>query len=69
LFHADQEKALTYLTNFLNTDDPLSEMGDIFQLTVLELVRKCCIAEPAKKLKLINIIFTLSESKSSSGTM
>ena len=47
-------------------DDPVSEMGDIFQLVVLEMLRKLCKVEPSQKPRLMNAIFMLSSSKSSS---
>ncbi len=38
LFHLSQEKALNYLKNLMAAnDDPVQEMGDIFQLVVLEV--------------------------------
>lgn len=67
LFHLSQEKALNYLKNIMTaTDDPVSEMGDIFQLIVLEMLRKLCKIEPNQKSRLMNAIFMLSKSKSSS---
>lgn len=41
-------------------------MGDIFQLMVLEMLRKLCKIEPAQKQRLMNAIFLLSNSKSPS---
>lgn len=41
-------------------------MGDIFQLAILEMLRKMCKVDPALKPKLMNAIFMLSNSKSSS---
>jgi coatomer subunit beta len=50
LFHLSQEKALAYLKNVMSaTDDPVQEMGDIFQLIVLEMLRKLCKIEPGQK--------------------
>jgi coatomer subunit beta len=67
LFHLSQEKALTYLKNLMTAnDDPVQEMGDIFQLVVLEMLRKLCKIEPSQKPRLMNAIFMLSNSKSSS---
>jgi coatomer subunit beta len=67
LFHLSQEKALGYLKNLMTgTDDPVQEMGDIFQLIVLEMLRKLCKIEPGQKQRLMNAIFLLSNSKSSS---
>lgn len=68
LFHLDQEKALEYLKGLMaqSEDDPIYEMGDIFQLSILEMLRKLCKVEPAQKQRLMNAIFMLSNSKSSS---
>jgi coatomer subunit beta len=68
LFHLAQEKALSYLKTVMTASDsdPLAEMGDIFQLIVLEMLRKLCKIEPAQKQRLMNAIFLLSNSKSSS---
>jgi coatomer subunit beta len=68
LFHIGQEKALSYLKGIMTgTDDPVQEMGgDIFQLIVLEMLRKLCKIEPSQKQRLMNAIFLLSNSKSSS---
>jgi coatomer subunit beta len=66
LFHLHQEKALDYLKTVMSQEDPVSEMGDIFQLVVLEMLRKLCKIEPSQKSRLMNAIFMLSNSKSSS---
>ena len=47
-------------------DDPIYDMGDIFQLAILEMLRKLCKVEPSQKSRLMNAIFMLSNSKSSS---
>jgi coatomer subunit beta len=48
LFHLSQEKALGYLKTVMSgSEDPVQEMGDIFQLIVLEMLRKLCKIEPA----------------------
>lgn len=47
-------------------DDPVGEMGDIFQLVVLEMLRKLCRSDPSQKQRLMNAIFMMSNSKSSS---
>ena len=67
LFHLSQEKALAYLKGVMTaSEDPVQEMGDIFQLIVLEMLRKLCKIEPSQKQRLMNAIFMLSNSKSSS---
>jgi coatomer subunit beta len=48
LFHLDQNKALNYLKTIManSEDDPIYEMGDIFQLSILEMLRRLCKVEP-----------------------
>ena len=68
LFNMDQTKALNYLKGIMaaSEDDPIYDMGDIFQLAILEMLRKLCKVEPSQKSRLMNAIFMLSNSKSSS---
>ena len=47
-------------------DDPIYDMGDIIQLSILEMLRKLCKVEPSQKSRLMNAIFMLSNSKSPS---
>ena len=64
----DQGKALNYLKTIMaNSDeDPIYEMGDIFQLAILDMLRKLCKVEPSQKQRLMSAIFMLSNSKSAS---
>lgn len=58
LYHIDQAKALHYLWSlFNNTEDPVADLGDVFQLAVLEVLWKMCKADPTQKVKLMNAIF------------
>lgn len=68
LFNVDQGKALNYLKTIMaaSDDDPIYDMGDIFQLSILEMLRKLCKVEPSQKSRLMNAIFMLSNSKSPS---
>ena len=67
LFHLDQAKSLAFLKTLMQQDDePIYEMGDIFQLSILEMLRKLCKVEPTQKPRLMNAIMTLSSSKSAS---
>lgn len=66
LFNLSQEKAINYLSSVIQADDPISEMGDIFQLMVIEMLRKLIKAEPHHKAQFLPIIFMMSKSKSSS---
>eukprot|EP00742_Colponemidia_sp_Colp-10_P002386 GILJ01002543.1.p1 GENE.GILJ01002543.1~~GILJ01002543.1.p1 ORF type:complete len:968 (-),score=162.96 GILJ01002543.1:186-3032(-) len=61
LFHCDQERAINYL---VNVSDQVSTLGDIFQLVVLELIRKVCRADPSQKGRFMKIIFSLTSSPS-----
>ena len=68
LFCIDQARALRFLWTLVSNrsiDDPLAEMGgDIFQLSIIELIRKLCRADPSQKphfLKLLQL-FGLSKS-------
>jgi len=66
LFHVAQEKAISYLEGLMRQDDPVSEMGDIFQLAVIEMLRKLVKADPSTKSSLMPMIFVMAKSKSSS---
>ena len=66
LFNLDQERCLKYLQNLMQSDDPVSEIGDIFQLIILEMLRKVCKTDPSQKSRLMNAIFMMSNSKSPS---
>jgi len=61
LLNCDQDRAIKYV---LSMQDQVSTMGDIFQLSVLELVRKVCRASPANKGRLLRIVFDLASSSS-----
>jgi len=61
LLNCDQERAVKYI---LSMQDQVSTMGDIFQLSVLELVRKVCRASPVNKGRLLRIVFDLASSSS-----
>jgi len=61
LLNCDQDRAVKYV---LSMQDQVSTMGDIFQLSVLELVRKVCRSSPAQKGRLLRIVFDLAASSS-----
>lgn len=65
LFNMDQTKALNFLKTIMSAsaDEPLYEMGDIFQLSILDMLRRLCKTEPSQKSRLMNAIFMLSNSK------
>lgn len=49
-----------------NTDNNVSELGDIFLLSVIEALRKMCKADPTQKSRLMNAIFIIAQSTSPS---
>mmetsp|Transcript_47318 Transcript_47318/g.137820 ORF Transcript_47318/g.137820 Transcript_47318/m.137820 type:complete len:1015 (-) Transcript_47318:236-3280(-) len=61
LLNCDQDRAIKYV---LSMQDQVSTMGDIFQLAVLELVRKTCRGSPANKGRLLRVVFDLASSSS-----
>lgn len=61
LLNCDQDRAVRYI---FSMQDQVSTMGDIFQLAVLELVRKVCRANPAQKGRFLRIVFNLASSSS-----
>mmetsp|Transcript_44897 Transcript_44897/g.116347 ORF Transcript_44897/g.116347 Transcript_44897/m.116347 type:complete len:1010 (-) Transcript_44897:103-3132(-) len=61
LLNCDQDRAIKYV---LSMQDQVSSMGDIFQLSVLELVRKVCRTSPAHKGRFLRIVFNLASSSS-----
>jgi len=64
----DNARALNYLKTIMaaSEDDPIHEMGDIFQLQILNMLRRLCKTQPDQKSRLMNAIFMLSSSKSAS---
>ncbi|KAJ1477800.1 adaptin N terminal region-domain-containing protein, partial [Baffinella frigidus] len=63
LCNCDQERAVAYQ---LSVMDQLSNMGDIIQLVMLELVRKVCRQDPFQKSKYVRAVFNLQSSASNS---
>eukprot|EP00933_Yihiella_yeosuensis_P040295 TRINITY_DN34578_c0_g1_i1.p1 TRINITY_DN34578_c0_g1~~TRINITY_DN34578_c0_g1_i1.p1 ORF type:complete len:1008 (-),score=269.56 TRINITY_DN34578_c0_g1_i1:146-3169(-) len=61
LLHCDQDRAIKYV---LSMQEQVSSMGDIFQLAVLELVRKVCRGSNAHKGRFLRIVFNLASSSS-----
>lgn len=67
LFCIDQPRALRFLFTLVSprSDDPLAEMGgDIFQLAVIELLRKLCRADPSQKPHFLVLLQLFAQSKS-----
>eukprot|EP00930_Biecheleria_cincta_P102027 TRINITY_DN9369_c0_g2_i1.p1 TRINITY_DN9369_c0_g2~~TRINITY_DN9369_c0_g2_i1.p1 ORF type:complete len:1044 (+),score=243.28 TRINITY_DN9369_c0_g2_i1:112-3132(+) len=61
LLNCDQDRAVKYV---LSLQDQVSSMGDIFQLSVLELVRKVCRSSSVNKGRFLRIVFDLASSSS-----
>eukprot|EP00929_Paragymnodinium_shiwhaense_P024244 TRINITY_DN1497_c0_g2_i1.p1 TRINITY_DN1497_c0_g2~~TRINITY_DN1497_c0_g2_i1.p1 ORF type:complete len:1006 (-),score=340.59 TRINITY_DN1497_c0_g2_i1:242-3259(-) len=61
LLHCDLDRAIKYV---LSMQDQVPTMGDIFQLAVLELIRKACRAQPANKGRFLRIVFNLATANS-----
>ncbi|GAB6021950.1 Coatomer subunit beta [Chamberlinius hualienensis] len=61
LIHADQERALNYLSSCI---DQVHSFGDILQLVIVELIYKVCHANPAERSRFIRCIYNLLNSSS-----
>lgn len=57
LVHCDQERAVKYLRENI---DKISTSGDIFQLSLLNLLRKMCKTYPNEKVFKKFLIFRLN---------
>jgi len=67
LFCIDQEEAINYLKTVLQeTDENISELGDIFLISVIEALKKTCRGDPSQKPRLMNAIFMMAQSTSPS---
>nr|XP_006812914.1 PREDICTED: LOW QUALITY PROTEIN: coatomer subunit beta-like [Saccoglossus kowalevskii] len=63
LIHADQERALDYLSTCI---DQVHTFNDILQLVIVELIYKVCHANPAERARFIRCIYNLLNSSSPS---
>lgn len=61
LIHADQERALNYLTSCI---DQVNSFGDILQLVIVELIYKVCHANPNERSRFIRCIYSLLNASS-----
>lgn len=61
LIHADQDKALEYLSSCI---DQVHTFGDILQLVIVELVYRVCHSNPNERSRFIRCIFNLLQSNS-----
>ncbi|CAG9766800.1 unnamed protein product [Ceutorhynchus assimilis] len=61
LLHADQDRALSYLSSCL---DQVTSFGDILQLVIVELIYKVCHTNPSERSRFIRCIYNLLNSSS-----
>jgi len=61
LFECAEQRATKYLRKII---DQVASSGDVFQLVLLNLLRKMCKTNPAEKSKYLKVISSLMESKS-----
>ena len=61
LIHADQERALDYLSTCI---DQVNMFNEILQLVIVELVYKVCHANPNERARFIRCIYNLLQSSS-----
>uniref|UniRef100_A0AAU8BSN1 Coatomer subunit beta n=1 Tax=Hypothenemus hampei TaxID=57062 RepID=A0AAU8BSN1_HYPHA len=61
LLHADQDRALSYLSSCL---DQVTSFGDILQLVIVELIYKVCHTNPSERSRFIRCIYNLLNSNS-----
>ncbi|XP_043229941.1 coatomer subunit beta-like [Amphibalanus amphitrite] len=61
LIHADQERALSYLSSCI---EQVNTFGDILQLVIVELIYKVCHANPSERSRFIRCIYNLLNSSS-----
>uniref|UniRef100_F6Z743 Coatomer subunit beta n=1 Tax=Ciona intestinalis TaxID=7719 RepID=F6Z743_CIOIN len=62
LIHADQERALDYLSTCIHKQ--VNTFNDILQLVIVELVYKVCHANPNERARFIRCIYNLLQSSS-----
>lgn len=62
LIHADQERALNYLSGCI---DQVHSFGDILQLVIVELIYKVCHTNPSERTRFTRCIYNLLNSSSS----
>jgi coatomer subunit beta len=61
LFHCDQDRAVRYLRSII---DQVPSTGDLFQLAILNLLRKMAKDNPNERTKYLKVISSLLDSKS-----
>lgn len=63
LVNCDQDRAVRYVRNNM---DRITQSGDLFQLSLLNLLRKMCKTNPQEKGKYLKVISSLLDSKTPS---
>ncbi|KAL0477447.1 COPI beta [Acrasis kona] len=61
LFHCDQDRAVKYLRSII---DQIQTTGDLFQLAILNLLKKMAKNNPNERTKYLKVISSLLDSKS-----
>lgn len=61
LLNCDIDRAIAYASS---VEEQVNSLGDVFQLALLELVRKVAKTRPAQKMKLMKIVYYLSNASS-----
>lgn len=61
LIHADQERALNYLSSCV---EQVHQFGDILQLVIVELIYKVCYVNPSERVRFIRCVYNLLNSSS-----
>jgi len=61
LFHCDQDRAVVYLRSII---DQVQTTGDLFQLAILNLLKKMAKNNPNERTKYLKVISSLLDSKS-----
>jgi len=62
LMNCDIERAVQFIISIADT---ISTLGDLFQLAILELVRKACRAVPHHKIRLLKLLYHLAPNTNS----
>ena len=61
LLNCDIDRAIHYATS---VEEQVTSLGDVFQLAILELIRKVAKTKPAHKARLMKIVFYLANASS-----
>lgn len=64
LYHCDEERALAYLRELQRSEDGLTDLHDLLQLLIIELLRRSCALEPTDKARYLGILVEFVRSRS-----